>query len=191
MAFVVIEDCTRIDAYSMQHVFRRTKAVNQTLRYTITCGEHVSMHMYVDMERETITLAYQCNGVKYSPVVPLKRVRSNLNSQHHYWLFTCPETGRACSKLYLYGARWVCRAAIPHSMYRQQTESRKQRTSGVRIWIGAIEASESVYPKHGKKTYKGKQTRHHARWERWQNKIGAKVVSLMSDEIQPPNFGIS
>ena len=74
--------------------------------------------------------SYTCDGQPVDYTVYLRWKRSNLSpdTEHGYYYFVCPITGKLCRKLYLYDGRFVSRGAF-NPLYKQQTKSHSYRNN--------------------------------------------------------------
>jgi hypothetical protein len=103
-----------------------------------------------------IVLAYNAGGEALRYRIKLIHRESNLG-RGSFWLFTCPVTGRACRKLYLWGKYFVSRHAIPGALYERQTWSKFGR------FICAV-LEEHEPPRRMKRHYRGKPTPRYLRY---------------------------
>ena len=162
----ILEQCLVLDAYGMQPALRKVQnTAGKTGSISVRWGDAASITILADMNTETLRLRYTVDGVQRDIPCPLRRVYSNMIPNTYHWQFGCPQTGRTCAKLYLHDGIFTSRYAIPNARYKQQTQSRKQRTDQIVLLLHLMKLDDSEYPStKSKRHYRQKDTRRHMRW---------------------------
>lgn len=104
-------------------------------------------------------LAYNYNGIQKDVTLQLRYYHSNLHpdSEHGYYYFVCPVTGRCCRKLYLKDGEFISRHAL-NLPYKVQRQSKAQRT-GPYAFLRYVDRLERLTAqKYRRITYNGKPT---------------------------------
>jgi hypothetical protein len=158
----IIDDCRRIKISDLKRLRYLEK---DSVKYgLLQWGKENSISVIVDTVKCEMHLRYtyqQRYEMDYTVV--LCRRPANLGFGE-VWYFRCPKTNCLCRKLYFYKGYFVCRQAIPNSMYRQQTKSKRIRCFSM---IGAILQNRGELKKYAKLYYRGKPTPQLKRYERW------------------------
>lgn len=94
------------------------------------------------------------DGEPYQGEIKVEQRESNLGIGGYYYYFLCPETGRRCRYLYLYGGKFVSRFAIPKVAYPSQ----EYRSKLARSLDVLLNVSDLVERRYGKEHYRGKLT---------------------------------
>jgi len=107
-------------------------------------------------------LFYDCNSKPIRYRVLIVSVPSNLG-KGVVWYFVCPQTFQCCRKLHLVDTYFLHRSAFGGCFYEKQTQSRNNRKliKQLEIIFGTDKATEKIYSKHFKKSYKGEPTKHY------------------------------
>lgn len=146
----------------------------------------ISIQVSTEPEHPFVELDYKYGEKPISYRVRLISVPSNLG-KGVVWYFLCPVTGKRCRKLYFKGGYFLHREAFKGCLYRNQTESRRDRA--LRKLRRAYEVPELItelYRKHAKSSYAGKPTKRHLRLSR---KI-EQARSIPVEEIMDDLFGL-
>ncbi len=94
-------------------------------------------------------------SIKYD--VLITAVPTNLGIGQR-WYFTCPRTGKRCTKLFMANGYFQHRDGVPCAMYRSQTRSHYSRSIN-KVW----DAHDRLYRPYMKWHYRGKPTKRYLR----------------------------
>lgn len=110
-----------------------------------------------DARSKVLRLSCSINGEPYQDSIKIEKRKSNLGIEGSYFYFVCPCSGRRCLYLYLYGGRFVSRAAIPTLLYPSQMYQPKS-SALIRGLDRLLEVEELFGEKYRKEYYRGKLT---------------------------------
>lgn len=161
----IIDDCLRISISDLKgnHLLEWDNIAKGELHWP----QGSSITVCVNTKEYTMTLEYtyqQEHRVSYTVFLACKP--SNLGIGV-LWYFKCPKTAALCRKLYFYNGYFVGRKAIPHAMYRKQTESKSMRYLG-QLFTLANRIEKSRYEKLH---YRNKPTPNAGKYERLQERL--------------------
>ena len=162
----IIEDCRRIKISDLKRLKYLEK---DSVKYgLLQWGKENSIFVVVDTVKCGMHLRYTYQQhYKMNYTVILCQRPANLGFGV-VWYFRCPKTNSLCRKLYFYNGYFVSRKAIPNSLYRQQTETKRIRYFSV---IGAILRDRCEFKKYTKLFYREKPTPQLKKYERWEQRI--------------------
>lgn len=128
---------------------------NSVLRYsTLNYNGKPAIRYVYEAKEGKLRLSCLIDGEPYQGEIMVEQRDSNLGVGGHYYYFLCPETGRRCRYLYLYGGRFVSRFAIPRAAYPCQ----RYRSSLAKSLDVLLNVSDITEKRYGKEYYRGKLT---------------------------------
>lgn len=149
---VLIDELIKLGVGIFGNTLKREE--NTILRYSTLNlnGKPAIRYVYAAKEGK-LRLSCLIDGKPYQEEIRIEQRESNLGVGGHYYYFLCPQTGRRCRYLYLYGGRFVSRYAIPRVAYPCQ-RYRSKLTRSLEVFFGAA----STEKRYGKEQYRGKLT---------------------------------
>lgn len=150
-----IADCKRMGFLKPQAM------ASGVITWTVNDTKRASIGFATDTRGVPVAkFSYTCDGQPVDYTVYLRWKRSNLSTdtEHGYYYFVCPVTGKLCRKLYLVNGRFVSRGAF-NPLYKEQTKSHRYRNDPLFVLLDLetkIEQLETA--RYRREYYNGKIT---------------------------------